>query len=85
MIFVIGHLLFLAESAGRQVDSGVTAFLAKVLCVVLPNFQLFDFSDLMGSGDAIPWSHVARLTGYSAMYAGAVCVLAALIFRRREI
>jgi ABC-type transport system involved in multi-copper enzyme maturation permease subunit len=85
MIFVIGHLLFLAESAGRQGGLGIRAYLAKALCVVLPNFQLFDFSDLIGSGDPIPWSQVARLAVYAVMYAGAVCLLAALIFRRREI
>jgi ABC-type transport system involved in multi-copper enzyme maturation permease subunit len=85
MIFVIGHLLFLAEAGAQRGGSNGAVLMAKGLSVVLPNFQLFDFSEALGSGDAVPWNQLARLSVYSAGYVIAVCMLASFVFRRREI
>lgn len=85
MILVICHLQFLAQSAAESGGSVVARMSAAALSVMLPNFQLFDFSESLGAGDGLLWTQLARLTVYSAAYAAAVCVLASLAFRRREI
>jgi ABC-type transport system involved in multi-copper enzyme maturation permease subunit len=85
MILVICHLQFLAENATANSNSGISRLVAVSLATVVPDFQLFDFTDSLGSGDAIVWSQLTRLALYTALYIVAVCCLAAFTFRRREI
>lgn len=85
MILVICHLQFLAENATGNSDSVVGRLIAGGLSVVVPDFQLFDFTGSLGSGDTIVWSEFARLTLYVIGYVVAVCCLASFTFRRREI
>jgi ABC-type transport system involved in multi-copper enzyme maturation permease subunit len=85
MILVVGHLQFLAETAAQPGDSMVARLMAKTFLLVIPDFQLFDFSESLGSGHAIVWTHLVRLTFYVIGYVAAVCTLAAFAFRRREI
>lgn len=85
MILVICHLQFLAQTAAERGGSAIARMSAGALSLMLPNFQLFDFSESLGSGDGLPWTQLARLTIYAIGYAAAVCVLASFAFRRREI
>jgi hypothetical protein len=85
MILVICHLQFLAENATRSGDSFFGRLIARGISVVVPDFQLFDFTASLGAGDAIVWNQLMRLTLYAIAYVVAVCSLAAFTFRRREI
>ena len=85
MILVICHLRFPGQSVGTGGESQAGRLLAETLEVILPNFQLFDFSESLASGDLMVWPHVLRLTVYAVGYVAAVCVLAAFTFSRREL
>jgi ABC-type transport system involved in multi-copper enzyme maturation permease subunit len=85
MILVICHLRFLGQSAVPRGESTAGRLLAETLEIVLPNFQLFDFSDSLASGDVIVWTHLLRLTVYAVGYVCVICVLAAFTFSRREL
>lgn len=85
MILVICHLQFLSHGAVVDTGSSGGRLLASLVAISLPNFQLFDFSDAIGSGDGIGWAQLARLTVYTGIYAAATCTLASFVFGRREI
>jgi len=83
MFLLMGHLNFLAEAAGQR--GGISAAIANLTTLALPNFQLFDFSEALGAGDLIPWGQLGRITVYATGYGGAVLGLAVFAFRRREL
>ena len=85
MILAICHLQFLSQSAVVGTAGGGGRLLARVVAVSLPNFQRFDFSNSIGSGDGIGWVQLAQLTFYTMIYAAATCILASFVFGRREI
>ena len=85
MILVICHLQFRGQSAAPGGESQAGRLLAETLEVILPNFQLFDLSESLASGDLMVWPHVLRLTVYTVGYVAAVCVLAAFTFSCREL
>ena len=85
MFLVICHLQFLAGTAADGRGQNITRLVTKVISVSLPNFQLFDFSDSLGSGEKLAWMELGRLTLYTGGYAMATCLFAVFAFRRREI
>jgi|GEM_PF-108296 ABC-type transport system involved in multi-copper enzyme maturation permease subunit len=85
LILVICHLQFLMQEAAARSGSAITHGLAGWLSLLLPNFQIFDFSSGIGLGDGFVWSDLARVTLYSLGYVTAVCALTCVSFRGREI
>jgi len=85
LILVVCHLQYLAQEAAERGGPAVSRGLAGALALLFPNFQAFDFSEAIGASDGFAWGSLARLTLYSVGYAAAVCGLATVSFRRREI
>jgi hypothetical protein len=84
VVLVIGHLHFLAESAAIR-GSAMSRGIARMALGIFPDFQVFDFSDAMRTGAAIPWREVGSVGLYGLGYTGAVCVAALISFRAREL
>ncbi|MEE2715212.1 MAG: ABC transporter permease [Verrucomicrobiota bacterium] len=59
--------------------------LAKVLYVLIPNWQLFWLADALGPGKTIPWSYVGRSLLYVLSYLGVALALAFYLFEDREL
>jgi hypothetical protein len=58
---------------------------ASVVYTVLPNWQLFWMSDVLGEGREIPLSYLTRAVGYTAAYVGAALAVALALFEEREL
>lgn len=92
---VLALVLTLAASfIGRQSDilrnihqasASVPEGLAKTLYYALPNFRYLDFKNAIVYGDGIPTDIVIAASVYVAAYAGGLLVIAALVFRRRDL
>ncbi len=84
-VLVICHLQYLAQDAYARGGSSVAQLVAGLIGLMFPNFQLFNFADGAGAGVAVPWERVARVTLYALGHIVAVCGLAVVSFRKREI
>lgn len=58
---------------------------AEVLYRALPNFQMYWMIDALSDDRVIPWSYVAGVAGYSAVFCGAILLIAAALFETREV
>jgi ABC-2 type transport system permease protein len=58
---------------------------ASLLYAITPNWQLFWMADALEGQKNIPWSYVARASGYVVGYLGAALALALLLFEDREL
>lgn len=58
---------------------------ASLLYAITPNWQLFWMADALEGQKDIPWSYVARASGYVVGYLGAALTLALLLFEDREL
>jgi hypothetical protein len=85
MMFVLGHFVEVlakaAESGGTVIGSGA----ALVLSAVIPDLESLNFSQDIGAGQLIGAAMMGWGTLYAAVYAGAVVLVAVLLFRNREV
>lgn len=58
---------------------------ATTLYTLLPNWQLFWLAEALEGGNRIPWSYVAKASGYLIAYLGAALALGLLLFEDREL
>lgn len=77
--FFLGHLV---EPLSGTVPVG---WASAALRLALPNFGFFDPSEAVACGIPIPLGYAAGSAAYAALYAGAVLLVAARLFERREI
>ncbi len=83
-VFVGGHL---SEGLVGLVSrgGGLAKWFGHVLAALLPNLETFNVAHEIGLGQKITMMDMAWCTGYTALYSGAVLLLAILLFRRREV
>ena len=85
LIWVIGHLQYLALEAAGRTGSPLRRILTEWLGRVLPNFQLFGDAGLASATGGVAWDFVGRVALYALGYVAAACALAVGCFKRREI
>lgn len=85
LIWVIGHLQYLALEAAGRTGSPLRRTLMEWLGRVLPNFQLFGEAGLASAAGGVAWEFVGRVALYALGYVAAACALAVVCFKRREI
>jgi len=81
--FLVGvacHLQHFAQAAIVRAGAPVPALLVRLL----PNFQVFEFGESLGSG-AWATGRVAGIATYAFAHVAAACGLAVLCFQRREL
>jgi len=83
-IFVIGHLADDVWLFGSQAESELIQQASRVIYWVLPNFQLFNASDLAVHEFPIPAAHFWGAMGYGAGYIAIVLAAACAIFATRD-
>jgi Cu-processing system permease protein len=83
-LYVVGH--FNADLAHFEnvVESQAAAWLGRALYYVLPNLAPFDVKAAIVHGQPVSAAYVALTSGYGLLYAGAMILLAVLVFSRRD-
>jgi ABC-type transport system involved in multi-copper enzyme maturation permease subunit len=83
--FLIGHLLGDLRAFGERSKSGLTRTLTGFFYRLLPDLELLNLKSQAASQIAVDHRFVLRSGAYGLAYAAALLVLAALIFRRRDL
>jgi ABC-type transport system involved in multi-copper enzyme maturation permease subunit len=82
--FVAGRFSADLRNFDQAVTSPVAAGVARVLYWVLPNLAPFDVRAQVVHGQPVSAGYVALMTGYGALYIGALIVAATVVFSRRD-
>jgi ABC-type transport system involved in multi-copper enzyme maturation permease subunit len=83
--FLIGHLLGDLRAFGERSKSGLARALTGFFYRLLPDLELLNLKSQAASQIAVDHRFVLRSGAYGLTYAAALLVLAALIFRRRDL
>ncbi|MCD6499381.1 MAG: ABC transporter permease [Deltaproteobacteria bacterium] len=92
LAFATGRLTPQIHQLLDQFEQGIGVSLVRVFVATLPDCHLFTVSGaVVGNqwmsihGQFVTWRYVAQATAYGLLYSLVVLVLAALIFRRRDL
>jgi len=92
LAFVTGRLTPQIHQLLNQFEHGIGVNLVRAFVATLPDCHLFNVSGaVVGNrwmtihGEFVTWLYVAQATAYGLLYSTVVLVLAALIFRRRDL
>lgn len=58
---------------------------ARILYVVLPNFQVFWLVDALSDNRVIPWAYLGNAALYGGLFIGAILAFGAALFETREV
>jgi ABC-type transport system involved in multi-copper enzyme maturation permease subunit len=83
-LFLAGRFSADLRNFNQVVDSPVAAAFAGALYWVLPNLAPFDVRSQVVHAQPVPIGHMALVTGYGMLYIGALLLIAAFIFARRD-
>ncbi len=83
-IVLIGRLTAALLVFGKASDNEALERFAQVLYRVLPDLQTFNLRSAAAYGRAWEWEYVAYATGYGLLWAGALLLLATVIFQFRD-
>ncbi len=81
---VIGRLTAPLKEFAEQGDNEAFQQFAAVVYRILPDLQTFNLRAEAAYGRAWEWEYVAYATGYGALWAGLLLVVAAAVFQRRD-
>lgn len=82
--YVIGHMSWGLEALIRKIRPGFGRTLVRILYLVLPDLENFNFKTEVVHGLAIPAGIHAWAVLYGILYTAFILGLAVLIFRRRD-
>lgn len=88
VVYFIGHAQSLALDyyfTQGELHSAGQRFLAGLVGVVFPNFQLFNVTDGLTAGEVIPASLMARLVGLTAFYLTIYSLVSWMVFAKKEL
>jgi ABC-type Na+ efflux pump permease subunit len=88
VVYFIGHAQSLALDyyfSMGEMHSAAQRFFAGLIGVVFPNFQLFNVTDGLTSGEVISTSLMARLLGLTAFYLTIYSMVSWLVFAKKEL
>lgn len=86
LVFLVGHAHTMASSFWLH-ESGNSAFvrmLVKVVKILIPDFQLFAFSEGIVLGEAVVWPLVWQMGGLTLAYLAVFLLLSLLVFVDKE-
>jgi ABC-type transport system involved in multi-copper enzyme maturation permease subunit len=84
-VLIICHLQYLARDAWDRVDMLAAQAGVRLLGLIFPNFQIFNFGDQLAQGKALDPLLILQVVGYGAVYVLVFNALAVYSFRHREI
>jgi ABC-type transport system involved in multi-copper enzyme maturation permease subunit len=82
--YVVGHLSWSFDLLERRMPSGAGRTLCDVVHAVVPNLDRLDVKASAVHGIPLASGYLLSATAYGVLYAGAVVVLACVVFERRE-
>ncbi len=82
--FAIGHTADDIKMFASQAQSEVMKQLAEVVYWVLPNFEVFNVSELAVHSQPVPGDYILTALGYGLGYTAAVLAAAVAVFSRRD-
>jgi ABC-type transport system involved in multi-copper enzyme maturation permease subunit len=83
-LFVAGRFSADLRNFNQVIDSPVASALTRTLYWVLPNLAPFDVRAQVVHGDPVPLGYLTLSVGYAVIYIGALLLLSAMIFSRRD-
>ena len=83
-LFVAGRFSADLRNFNQVVDAPFASGLTRSLYWVLPNLAPFDVRSQVVHGQPVPLGYLLLTAGYGVLYAGALVVVAAFIFSRRD-
>jgi len=83
-VYVIGHLADDIALFGESATSESVQTLSEILYWVLPNFELFNASEMAVHGMAIPSAHLLGALAYGIGYSAVVLAIAARVLSTRD-
>lgn len=83
-IFAIGHTADDIKMFAAQAESPAVQQLAEIIYWVLPNFEVFNVSELAVHHQPVPGDHVLTALGYGLGYIAAVLAAAVAVFSTRD-
>ena len=86
-VYFIGHLQAIAREYWLQTNSGgwMTKTVLALITLVFPDLQLFNLTDDVVAGNAIPLSLFLKTAGLGLFYTGFYFLLAWSVFFRKEL
>jgi len=79
MVFFAGHLVGAAKEAWAAQP------VLQYLLAIVPDLGMFNLSDEIILGNAVPWAHVGKVVGYGVAYLSVTVAAAHFVFADREI
>ena len=83
-LFVAGRFSADLRNVNQVIDAPFASALTRSLYWILPNLAPFDVRSQVVHGQPVTMGYLLLTTGYGALYAGALVVMAAFIFSRRD-
>jgi len=91
MVYFVGVVIFFLangmqsfETVARAGGNMITAGLAASLKFVLPRFDYFTIVEAITLNKSVPFMYLLKVTGYAAIYAMIMFVIAHLIYRKKD-
>jgi ABC-type transport system involved in multi-copper enzyme maturation permease subunit len=83
-LYIVGHFNADLANFDAVVKSPAAGWFGKALYYLLPNLAPFDVKAAVVHGQPVSAAYLALTTGYGLLYAGAMVILAILVFSRRD-
>ena len=84
-LYVVGHFSADLKHFDSVVDSSFLPQLTRLVYYLVPNLRNFDVKSRVVAGDVVPLSFIGYSTAYAVLYVSILLVLAAVIFKRRNL
>ena len=84
-IYFVGHLVTDIRGFADMLPSETAAALVRGICLLLPNLEIFDVKGMAVYGKTIEPALVGNATLYGVLYAAGVVLVAAALFRRKDL
>ncbi|MBN1826272.1 MAG: ABC transporter permease subunit [Candidatus Eisenbacteria bacterium] len=84
-VYFVGHLVSDIRGFAEMLPSDAAAWLTRAVCLLLPNLEYFDVKGMAVYGKTIEPALVGNATLYGLVYTAGVVLVAAVLFRRKDL
>ncbi|MCF6311734.1 MAG: hypothetical protein L3J39_04715 [Verrucomicrobiales bacterium] len=86
VVFLIGHFHKMATDfwVVEQQGGWITRMIGKVMILVIPDFQIFNISDSISSGQVVGLATMVEMSGLAALYLGLFTIASWFVFSDKE-
>ncbi|MDP8262127.1 MAG: hypothetical protein P9M13_02340 [Candidatus Ancaeobacter aquaticus] len=86
IFYILGHLsVYISEIITRYVDFALSKSALLVMAHCIPNLAIFDISDSIAIGIAVPWIYIVKSVLYALIYSSITLTLASIHFSKKDL